>query len=403
MSSLETSFFPVHSESILSSSLPSIHLSFDEMKDKMAKFTVEFDKFMINIREKHLEEKNRFLKAMTADREIHKNLQKQIENYKNIEKDALLAIEKEKQEIIEAERSIAKFTEKKVMMSEKKEHLSQQIQDINQAIQKKREARANMRHILIKQASRNQPELKFWEDYLAMRIEGVKDDFLKIIFTHIDENDWTREFYFIINLSQRDYEVTECSPQLVTIHEILIRNSYEPYNVKKMNCSNTVSRSCRFLRSSLLLSTFRTTVFPVFLSQKVSSRWLNQYPVTSSLSMKSSKKKIFIYALTGISAWVLILELSFNHQRFASPIVSHLIYQLKHNPVVQEHLGENIDFINRWPWISGEINYLKGCIDLSFRICGSQDKATVKFKSIRRKRNSEWAVVEWGIYLDKHQ
>ncbi|KAG5437948.1 hypothetical protein PCANB_000294 [Pneumocystis canis] len=417
MSSLETSFFPINSEPTLLFSLPSINLSFDEMKGKMAKFTVKFDKFIMNMREKQLEEKNRFLKAITADREIQKNLQKQIENYKNIGKDALLAIEKEKQEIIEAERSIAEFSEKKVMMTEKKKHLSQQIQDINQIIQKK--PRANTRHMLIKQASRNQPELKFWEDYLAMRIEGVKDDFLKIIFTHIDENDWTREFYFIINLSQRDYEITECSPQLVTIHEIVSKlnhsrdffgflkdirkafKNYEKYDVRKMSCLNPGFRTYRLLRSSLFFSTFRTVVFPTSLLQKVPGRWINQYPIIS-LPIKSSKKKILIYALAGISVWVLVLELSFNHQRSVSPIVSHLIYELKHNSAVQKYLGENIDFIGRWPWISGEINYLKGCIDLSFRICGSQDKATVKFKSIRRKRNSEWVVVEWGICPDKN-
>ncbi|KTW31970.1 uncharacterized protein T551_00652 [Pneumocystis jirovecii RU7] len=223
MSSLDLSFFPINSDSTLLSSLPSISISFDETKAKMMQFTAKFDKFIMNMKEKQLEEKNRHSKAMAGDREIQKTLQNQVENYKQIEKNMLLAVEKEKQEVMEAELSISEFKEKKAMMSEKREYLSQQIQDINQIIQKKRELRANMRHMLIKQASKNQPELKFWEDYLAMKIEGVKDDFLKIVFTHIDENDWMREFYFIINLSQRDYEVTECSPPLTTINEIVLK------------------------------------------------------------------------------------------------------------------------------------------------------------------------------------
>ncbi|KAG5520013.1 hypothetical protein PMAC_001089 [Pneumocystis sp. 'macacae'] len=221
MSSLELSFFPLNSDSTLLSSLPSISISFDETKVKMMQFTSKFDKFIMNMKEKQLEEKNRHSKTMAGDREIQKNLQKQIEDYKQIEKNMLLAVEKEKQEVVEAELSISEFKEKKAMMSEKREYLSKQIQDINQVIQKKRELRANMRHMLIKQASKNQPELRFWEDYLAMKIEGVKDDFLKIVFTHIDENDWMREFYFIIDLSKRDYEVIECLPSLTTINEIV--------------------------------------------------------------------------------------------------------------------------------------------------------------------------------------
>ncbi|KAG4305349.1 hypothetical protein PORY_001519 [Pneumocystis oryctolagi] len=340
MSSSENAFFLANSESTLLSSLPSINLSFDEMKVKMMQFTAKFDKFVMDTKEKQLEAKNNYSKAIAGDREIQKSLQKQIENYKKIEEDTFLAIEKEKQEIAEAERSIAEFTEKKAMMLEKKEYLSQKIQDINQAIQKKRERRANMRHMLIKQASKNQPELQFWEDYLSMKIEGVKDDFLKIIFTHIDENDWEREFYFVINLSKRDYE----------------------------------------------------------------SRQQNKYFATQSWPVMLSKKRIFVYSAAGVAVWVFALGLSFNHQRFISPVVSYLIYQLKCSPIAQSYLGENIDFTCKWPWISGEINYLKGRIDLSFRVGGSQyieDRATVKFKSVRKSSNSEWITLVWAIFPDK--
>ncbi|QSL66040.1 hypothetical protein MERGE_003177 [Pneumocystis wakefieldiae] len=212
MSSAESVSFPINRESSLFSSLPSINSSFDEIKHKMAQFTVKFDRFIMNIRESTLDERNRYLKSIGEDREIQKNLQKQINDLKEIEKKALEAVEKEKQEVIEAERSIAEFKEKKAMMTEKREYLLQQIQDI---------IRTNMRQMFIKQASKNEPELRFWEEHLAMKIKGVKDDFLKIIFTHIDENDWLKEFYFIINLSKREYEVTECSPSLAMVHEIV--------------------------------------------------------------------------------------------------------------------------------------------------------------------------------------
>ncbi|KTW26748.1 hypothetical protein T552_02752 [Pneumocystis carinii B80] len=221
MSHGESVFFGSNCETLLLPGLPSMNMMFEEMKHKMGEFTVKFDKFVMNMREKKLEERNRYLKSVGEDREIQRNLQKQIEECKEIEKRMQEAIEREKQEVIEAERSIAEFKEKKEVMMEKREYLLQKIQDISQTIQKKREFRSNMRHMFIKQAAKDKPELEFWEEHLAMKIKGVKDDFLKIIFTHIDENDWMKEFYFIINLSKREYEVTECSPALATVHEIV--------------------------------------------------------------------------------------------------------------------------------------------------------------------------------------
>lgn len=42
-----------------------------------------------------------------------------------------------------------------------------------------------------------------------MRIEGAGvPDHLKIIYTHIIDSDWTKQFHFIINMVTRDYEGT---------------------------------------------------------------------------------------------------------------------------------------------------------------------------------------------------
>lgn len=40
-----------------------------------------------------------------------------------------------------------------------------------------------------------------------MRIEGAGvTDHLKIVYTHIVDSDWSKEFSFIINMVTRDYE-----------------------------------------------------------------------------------------------------------------------------------------------------------------------------------------------------
>jgi kinetochore protein Spc25, fungi type len=62
------------------------------------------------------------------------------------------------------------------------------------------------RRTLAAQASKNGPELSFWEEHLAMKIEGVKEDVLRIVYNHISESDWMREYLFTIDLSERDYK-----------------------------------------------------------------------------------------------------------------------------------------------------------------------------------------------------
>jgi len=59
---------------------------------------------------------------------------------------------------------------------------------------------------LASQASKNEPELSFWEEHLAMKLEGVREDVLRIVYSHIYENDWMRECSFTIDLSERDYK-----------------------------------------------------------------------------------------------------------------------------------------------------------------------------------------------------
>jgi kinetochore protein Spc25, fungi type len=59
-----------------------------------------------------------------------------------------------------------------------------------------------------------------------MKLEGVKEDVLRIVYSHVYESDWTRECCFTIDLSERDYNgkisalfklnvsVIECKPML---------------------------------------------------------------------------------------------------------------------------------------------------------------------------------------------
>jgi len=88
------------------------------------------------------------------------------------------------------------------------------------------------RRALAAQESKNGPELSFWEEHLAMKIEGVKEDVLRIVYSHISETDWMREYSLTIDLSERDYKgatrpnysltlVIECKPSISQLDELV--------------------------------------------------------------------------------------------------------------------------------------------------------------------------------------
>ena len=65
-----------------------------------------------------------------------------------------------------------------------------------------------------------------------MKLEGVREDVLCIVFNHVYENDWTRECSFTVDLSQREYKgnkqsilmliaVIECKPPLNNLSELV--------------------------------------------------------------------------------------------------------------------------------------------------------------------------------------
>jgi kinetochore protein Spc25 len=67
--------------------------------------------------------------------------------------------------------------------------------------------RVKERQTLSSQQGKNQPERVFWEDQiLSMRIEGAgMADHLKITFTRLVDNDWNKEFWFVVSFI-KDYE-----------------------------------------------------------------------------------------------------------------------------------------------------------------------------------------------------
>ncbi|RKP15172.1 cytochrome oxidase assembly protein 1, partial [Piptocephalis cylindrospora] len=84
---------------------------------------------------------------------------------------------------------------------------------------------------------------------------------------------------------------------------------------------------------------------------------------------------ILAYATLGVLTWTGILAVAFNYQRQESSVVAGTFFALQHDPQVQAHLGDHVHWdFPVFPWIHGTVNYLKGIVDISFRIRGDQGK-----------------------------
>ncbi|KAI0186585.1 cytochrome oxidase complex assembly protein 1-domain-containing protein [Xylaria flabelliformis] len=87
----------------------------------------------------------------------------------------------------------------------------------------------------------------------------------------------------------------------------------------------------------------------------------------------------------------------FNYQKLSSPVVASTLYALRTNKRARELLGDEIYFKHQIPWISGEMNQLRGRIDISFAVKGTRTTGVMRFASIRPSARAMFETTEWSL------
>jgi kinetochore protein Spc25 len=122
---------------------------------------------------------------------------------------------KEAAETNEMKSAIASLSAQRDAHLATKEGLKQQIAETQKQIDARLAAQRAHAQRLDSQSRFNIPELEFWTSNLCLDIEGAgMNDHLKFIFTHVDDRDWTREAWFELDTSKREYEIPYCKPKL---------------------------------------------------------------------------------------------------------------------------------------------------------------------------------------------
>jgi kinetochore protein Spc25 len=124
-------------------------------------------------------------------------------------------LSKESAETNEMQAAIASLSAQRDTHNATRESLKQQIIETQKQIDARLTAQRAYAQHLDTQSRFNIPELEFWTSNLSLSIEGAgQNDRLKFMFTHIDDRDWTRDAWFELDTSRREYEIPYCKPKL---------------------------------------------------------------------------------------------------------------------------------------------------------------------------------------------
>ncbi|KAL8910734.1 MAG: hypothetical protein Q9171_003980 [Xanthocarpia ochracea] len=199
----------------MADSLPSINFGFDDLRDRMARFTERFDIFIAKGRKQVLEERNRFRINVAELQEDQRLKTKEIENLAHKSSSHAQIVDKEAAETAEMHAAITSITQQRDARAQHRDRIRTDIAAVRKQIAQRLSAQQHYAKALDEQAQLNTPELDFWQTYLCMRIEGTGTvDRLRFVFTHVDEKDWEREVCFDLDTEKKDYRVASIKPKV---------------------------------------------------------------------------------------------------------------------------------------------------------------------------------------------
>ncbi|CAG8761676.1 10187_t:CDS:1, partial [Dentiscutata heterogama] len=120
---------------------------------------------------------------------------------------------------------------------------------------------------------------------------------------------------------------------------------------------------------------------PITATPEKKSNTTTKIKIRSLPEISSKTPRYIAYGIIGISFWATAIALSFNYQRINSSTVQGSLSNVKHHPKAIQYLGQNINFTapqwwpfpSQWtfPWVSGNINQLKGIVNFKYWVEGS--------------------------------
>ncbi|RMZ92037.1 hypothetical protein DV736_g706, partial [Chaetothyriales sp. CBS 134916] len=156
--------------------LPQVSIPFDDLRRRMAEFSVKFDSFIERARKRVLEERNEYKARISEVHEEQRSTSAQVASLRSALSAHRNLVSREAAEKAEMNAQIDQLQTRHAAQQQTRDTLRQQIAATQSAIDHKLQAQREYARKLDGQARLNGPELLFWETYLGVRIEGAGDE-----------------------------------------------------------------------------------------------------------------------------------------------------------------------------------------------------------------------------------
>ncbi|KAH0845139.1 hypothetical protein AYO21_01600 [Fonsecaea monophora] len=156
--------------------LPAVDFNFEDLRKRMADFTVKFDAFIERGRKRVLEERNEFRARLGELNEEQRSANTQIVTLQSTLSTHSQVLAREQAEKNEMHAQISKLESHQAAQSAQRDRLKSAIAQTQRQIDAKLQAQREYAAKMDGQSRLNGPELSFWETYLGCRIEGSGDE-----------------------------------------------------------------------------------------------------------------------------------------------------------------------------------------------------------------------------------
>ncbi|BGP18634.1 hypothetical protein JCM10213_004184 [Rhodosporidiobolus nylandii] len=141
-----------------------------------------------------------------------KRLEKLTRELGDAAKEMVKKVQDESREVNEAKEAEAKVLTMGRSLTVQVESLQGEVKEVLNKLEARRELKAKQRAAFAKQASRNAPELEFFEQKLGLKIRGKARDVVQFKFHNLDPSSFPRPFSFDLDASASSYTLAALSP-----------------------------------------------------------------------------------------------------------------------------------------------------------------------------------------------
>ncbi len=90
----------------------------------------------------------------------------------------------------------------------------------------------------------------------------------------------------------------------------------------------------------------------------------------------------------------------FQYEKISTPVMNATMYYLRRSNLAKSHLGNEITYSGWFPYIGGEVNTVKGVVDIHTKVEGKKGKAVMYLKAGRTSADANFHIDEWKLIQD---